>query len=75
MAASTTFLKELIGLRERAGLSQEDLAMRLGVHQNDVVRGESGSRRVGVIELQRWTLACGSTLEEFGRRLMAHDLQ
>ncbi len=75
MTAQTTFLKELIRLREHAGLSRRELAHRLGIEENAVARGETGSRCVSVVELQMWVFACGSTLEEFGRRLQAHDLQ
>lgn len=67
--AHAAFLEELVQLRTRAGLSPAQLAERLGVEENAVKRGEVGTRRVGVVELQRWTFACGSTLEEFGRRL------
>lgn len=75
MSARATFLKELIRLREHAGLSRRELAQRLGVEERTVVRGETGARCVSVIELQIWVFACGSTLEEFGRRLQAHDPQ
>ena len=74
MIAQATFLRELIWLREHAGLSQGELAARLGVEESAVARGEAGSRCVGVLELQLWALACGLTLEEFGRRLLARDL-
>lgn len=73
--AYAAFLEELAQLRLRAGLSARELADRLGVDESAVTRGEGGRRRVGVPELQRWALACGSTLEEFGRRLEAHTFQ
>ncbi len=69
--AYAAFLEELVRLRTQAGLSPFELAARLGVTENAVMRSESGTRRVGVIELQRWAFACGSTLKEFGRRLEA----
>ncbi|MFN3302109.1 MAG: helix-turn-helix domain-containing protein [Roseateles sp.] len=73
--AHIAFLEELIRLRTHAGLTPLELAQRLGVQESDVTRGEAGTRSVGVVELQRWTAACGSTLEEFGRRLQARTLQ
>jgi len=73
--AHTAFLEELVRLRIQAGLTPQQLAERLGTKESAVMRGEAGSRRVGVLELQRWAFACGSTLEEFGRRLNAHTLQ
>jgi len=69
------FLEELVRLRTQARLSPLELAERLGVTESAVTRGEAGTRRVGVLELQRWAFACGSTLEEFGRRLEARNLQ
>ena len=58
-------------MRTQAELSPLELAQRLGVKESVVRRGEAGSRRVGVIELQLWAFACGITLEEFGHRLDA----
>lgn len=65
------FLDELVRLRTDAGLTPLALAERLGIKESDVTRGEAGTRRVGVVELQRWALACGSTLGAFGRQLQA----
>lgn len=73
--AYAAFLQELIRMRTQAGLSPLQLAQRLGVKESAVTRGEAGTRRMGVLELQRWAFACGSTLEEFGRRLEARALQ
>lgn len=69
------FLEELVRMRREAGLSPLEVADRVGITENAVIRGEAGTRRVGVLELQRWAFACGSTLEEFGRRLDAHARQ
>lgn len=74
-AAHAVFLEELARLRVQAGLTPMELAQRLGVKESDVTRSEAGTRRLGVVELQRWTAACGSTLEEFGQRLQARTLQ
>lgn len=69
------FLQELIRMRMHAGLSALQLAEHLGVRESVVTRGEAGSRQIGVVELQLWAFACGSTLEEFGRRLDARVRQ
>ena len=73
--AYAAFLQELIRMRTQAGLSPLELAERLSVKECVVTRGEAGSRRVGVVELQLWAFACGLTLEEFGRRLDARARQ
>jgi len=73
--AHAAFLEELVRLRTQAGLSPLELAERLGIQESAVTRGEAGTRRVGVVELQRWAFACGSTLEDFGRRLEARTVQ
>jgi transcriptional regulator with XRE-family HTH domain len=74
-AAGAAFLQELVRLRTQAGLTTKDLAERLGVNESLVTRGETGSRRIGVVELRLWAVACGVSLEEFGRRLEARTLQ
>jgi transcriptional regulator with XRE-family HTH domain len=67
------FLEELVRLRIAAGISQQELAARLGVGQDLISRGEAGSRRIDVVELQRWTFACGSSLTEFATTLESHS--
>jgi transcriptional regulator with XRE-family HTH domain len=69
--AHAVFLDELVRLRMQASLTPQELAQRLGVKVCIVTRAEAGMRRVGVVELQLWAFACGSTLEDFGRRLDA----
>jgi len=46
-----TFLRRLRRAREDAGLSQTEVARRLGKPQSYVSKCESGERRVDVIEL------------------------
>ena len=55
---------ELRAIREKAGLSQRDLAAKLGVPHSWVAKVEAGERRIDVVELA-WVLgACG---EDAGR--------
>jgi ribosome-binding protein aMBF1 (putative translation factor) len=48
----------LKGLREAAGLTQRDLAGRLGKPQSWVARCETADRRVDVAEWVEWCLGC-----------------
>lgn len=41
----------LVAKREAAGLTQAELAMRLGEYQSFVARIETGQRRIDVVEL------------------------
>lgn len=63
------FVVELIATRERAGITQRDLAKRTGWSQSQVAKHELGSRRMDVVELGTFCQACGEPLEEFVRRL------
>ena len=49
----------LIQKREAAGLTQADLATRLGEYQSFVARLESGERRIDVVELMELAEALG----------------
>lgn len=46
-------------MRKAAGLTQRQLAQRLGREQNFVARVETGQRRLDVIELATIYRACG----------------
>ena len=52
-------------LRERAGISQQDLADRLGQVRQAVVRFESEYHNPNLRTLQEWCGAIGVTLSEF----------
>lgn len=52
--------KLLRELRDESGLSQRELADRLGVAQMTVYRMEAGIRRCDVLELFDWCRACGA---------------
>lgn len=51
--------------RQEAGLTQTQLAKRLGQPQSLVSKYESGERRLDVLELRQVCQAVGTTLEEF----------
>ncbi len=50
---------ELVAMRQRAGLTQRDLAARLGLRHTWVGKSEQGERRVDLLELFAWCRACG----------------
>ena len=45
-------------LREEAGLTQRDMAAKLGIAQVSVHKCETGDRRVDVAEFCDWAAAC-----------------
>lgn len=68
-AADAAFAAELVQLRRQAGLSLLALAEQVGIQPHDVDLSEMGRRRVDVVELFRWCLACGSSLDAFAERM------
>ncbi|MCW8901003.1 MAG: helix-turn-helix domain-containing protein [Gammaproteobacteria bacterium] len=62
------FLKHLYETREKAGITQEELAERLGVTQSFVSKCERGERRIDIIELREFCMAMNITLEKFIRQ-------
>jgi transcriptional regulator with XRE-family HTH domain len=54
-----SFLREM---RERADLTQRDLAKAVRDQQGWVHRSETGSRRVDISEFIRWCRGCGVDL-------------
>lgn len=51
--------KELIAARVRAGLTQEELATRMGTTQSTIARLESGRRPPSLRTVQRYAQALG----------------
>lgn len=64
-----TFLRRLREARERRGVTQQDLARRLGVTQPFISKCERGERRIDVIELRDWCRALGISLVSFVRNI------
>ena len=64
-ARYAVFLKVLREGREHAGLTQVQLARRIGETQTFVSKCERGERRVDVIELRSFCRAFGLTLKQF----------
>lgn len=50
------------------GLTQEDVADRLGSTQSFVSKCERGERRLDLVEVQSWCLAIGVPLSDFVAR-------
>ena len=59
------FLRQLRACRRAAGLTQEELAARLGATQSFVSKCERGERRLDVVELRAFCEALGVGLSEF----------
>lgn len=62
------FLVCLRQAREQAGLTQQDLAQRLGETQSFVSKCERGERRMDLVELREFCKAMGISLEKFVRQ-------
>jgi transcriptional regulator with XRE-family HTH domain len=61
----------LIERRTKAGLTQTELAKRLGEYQSFVARIESGQRRIDVVELLDLAKSIGFEPREAIKRLLA----
>ncbi|PSB19028.1 XRE family transcriptional regulator [Phormidesmis priestleyi ULC007] len=59
------FLKLLREVRERAGLTQEQIAERLETTQSIISKCERGERRLDVVELKAWCQALDRPLPVF----------
>lgn len=63
------FLHELRAARRRSGLTQVDLALRLGETQSFVSKCERGERRLDVLELRTFCHAIGVAVGDFVKTL------
>lgn len=54
---------ELRSVREEAGLSQDQLAAKLGLTRTQVSRIETGARSTGIDVVRRWYRECGYELD------------
>jgi len=68
---SATLLILLKAVRTGAGLTQAEMAKKLGQPQSFVSKYESGERRLDVLELRQVCRACGISLADFIRKLEA----
>src|SRR5438105_10768214 len=57
-----TLIRELAGQRQAAGLSQTEVAARMGTSQSAVARLESGTGDVRASTLERYAAAVGSEI-------------
>lgn len=62
------FIQLLRTVREEAGLTQGDVASRLGETQSFVSKCERGERRLDVVELRAWCAALEIPMLKFIRR-------
>ena len=60
----------LAAMREGAGLTQRQLAARIGKSQSWVFKSESASRRIDIAEFLEWCQGCGLDPVEAFRRLI-----
>lgn len=58
------FLDLLRSARESGGLTQGDVALKLGVTQSFVSKCERGERRLDIIEVRAWCIALGVSFIE-----------
>lgn len=59
------FLRRLKAARIEAGLTQQEVAERLGKSQSFVSRSEKGERRIDVIELQAFAILYHKKVSDF----------
>ena len=63
------FLRELRAARKRSGMTQVDLAAKIGETQSFVSKCERGERRLDIVEVRAICQAFGSTLAAFSGHL------
>jgi transcriptional regulator with XRE-family HTH domain len=64
----TSLLKQLRKARRQSGLTQIELAERLGETQSFISKCERGERRIDVVELRAFCNAMGVPFIDFVRR-------
>jgi len=64
-ASYAIFLKVLKKTRENAGLTQTQLAQKIGETQTFISKCERGERRIDVVELRTFCQAFGVSLKQF----------
>ena len=69
-SAFAELVAAVVDMRKRAGLTQRELARRVGREQNFVARVETGQRRLDLIELVQICQACGTSPEDEVQRLI-----
>ena len=62
--------KMLVALRNQAGLTQRQLAAKLGRERSLVARLELGERRLDMVEFFRFCQACGADATKQASQLM-----
>lgn len=60
MAGEFNMARELIAARSRAGLTQLDVAQRMGTTQSTIARLEGGGRMPSIRTVQRYAQAVGA---------------
>ncbi len=60
MAGEFSMARELIAARSRAGLTQDEVAQRMGTTQSVIARLESGKRMPSIRTVQRYAQAVGA---------------
>ena len=63
------FLRLLQEARQRAGVTQEELARRLGESQSFVSKCERGERRLDIVEVRAFCEALGVSFPRLAARL------
>ncbi|MHC4757997.1 MAG: helix-turn-helix domain-containing protein [Planctomycetota bacterium] len=67
----SSFLKLLREERKKRGVTQEEMAKKLGVTQAFISKCERGERRIDIVELSRFCEGIGISFLEFIKRLEA----
>lgn len=62
------FLELLRTTREKAGLTQGNIAVKLNTTQSFISKCERGERRLDLVELRSWCEALDISLSEFVKR-------